>query len=94
MTEMRTLFQYATSSKTQQRTKQEKLRIFPQKIPTSLVKRLKHEYNVANGKERRERSDGPRVEPPDCFTKLMRSAKGLKRKFGTVVIDECHFLRK
>ena len=91
---MRTLFQYASSSTAQQKTKQEKLRILPQKIPTSLIKRLNHEYNVANGKERRERSDGPRVEPPDRFTKLMRSAKGLKRKFGTVVIDECHFLRK
>ena len=89
---MRTIFEYAISSKTQQPKKKKSL-IFSQTIPLHLIKTLKREYNIENGKERRERSDGPRVAPPDRFAKLMMTTKGLKRIFGTVIIDECHFLR-
>ncbi|KAL7547901.1 hypothetical protein ACHAWF_011183 [Thalassiosira exigua] len=93
-TEMRRLFDY---SKTKELQANQKRSLLFSDVPTALVKKLRHEYNVDKGKESSFAHGRGSDSKEDRVTRLIRESLGAKNGLGhvfeTVIIDEAHFLR-
>ena len=87
-TEMQKLFDYSTTAELRAN---KKVSFLFQTVPPTLIKKLRHEYNVDKGKENGARNERKEARP-DRVTRLVRGGVGGK-VFETVIIDECHFLR-
>ena len=86
--EMKRMFEYNSVELKANKNKKES---FFKSVPTSLIKKLKNQYNAAKGNERNQysRENEPRQ---DCVTRLIREVE-MEAQFETVIIDESHFLR-
>ena len=84
--EMKRMFEYNSVE-----LKAHKKESFFKSVPTSLIKKLKNQYNAAKGNEKNQYSkeNEPRQ---DCVTRLIREVE-MEAQFETVIIDESHFLR-
>lgn len=84
--EMKRMFEYNSGE-----LKTHKKESFFKSVPTSLIKKLKNQYNAAKGNEKNQYSkeNEPRQ---DCVTRLIREVE-MEAQFETVIIDESHFLR-
>lgn len=91
MSEMKKLFDYSPTA-TQQKKTMPKSILF-ENVSQPLIKRLRQQYMIEQGKEQAPRNVNKKEKKQDRVTRIVASTPLMKKAFETVIIDEAHFLR-